>query len=154
MEHRYSVSLEWIGNTGGGTSGYKDYDRAYRVDARGKPSILGSSDPNFLGDRACWNPEELLLASIAACHQLWYLHLCADAAVVVLAYSDRAEGVMIENPNGGGRFSEAILRPEVTIATGSDIDLALRLHGSANEKCFVANSLNFPVRHDPVVSFA
>ena len=154
MKYRYSISLEWTGNTGSGTSDYREYERAYRVDAVDHPAISGSSDPAFRGDASRWNPEELLLASISACHQLWYLHLCAEAGIIVLAYHDNAEGVMIEERDGSGRFSEVVLRPEVTLAQGADRDLALQLHGQANNKCFIANSLNFPVRHEAVISFA
>ncbi len=154
MEHRYHVSLEWTGNIGSGTSGYRQYERAYRVEAANHKPIAGSSDPAFRGDPSRWNPEELLLASISACHQLWYLHLCAEAGIIVLAYSDNAEGLMIEEREGSGRFSEVILRPKVTLTQGADVDLALRLHGEANAKCFIANSLNFPVRHEAVISFS
>ena len=61
-----------------------------RSAAEGKPPLPGSSDPAFRGDPARWNPEELLVASLSTCHMLWYLHLCADAGVVVTDYVDRA----------------------------------------------------------------
>jgi organic hydroperoxide reductase OsmC/OhrA len=154
MEHRYSIDLDWTGNTGSGTAGYRAYERAYRIDAVGHPSIFGSSDPAFRGDSSCWNPEELFIASISSCHQLWYLHLCTDAGIVVVSYSDHAEGVMIEDRDGSGRFSEVVLRPKVAVEPGSDRNLALRLHAEANAKCFIANSLNFRVLHEPTISFA
>jgi organic hydroperoxide reductase OsmC/OhrA len=149
--HRYTVTVDWVGNTGSGTSGYRDYERAHLIAKDGKPPISGSSDPSFRGDPARWNPEELLLASIAACHKLWYLHLCSEAGVVVTAYLDRAEGVMKEDATGGGRFVSATLKPEVTITAESDAAVAQALHHDANARCFVANSLNFPVGHEPVI---
>ena len=152
--HRYSTTLTWTGSTGAGTTGYRDYERAHEIAVDGKPAILGSSDPSFRGDAARWNPEELLLASISSCHQLWYLHLCAVAGVVVVAYRDVAVATMVEDETGGGRFESAILRPHVTIAAGSDPVEALALHHAANAKCFVANSLNFPVGHDATVEVA
>jgi organic hydroperoxide reductase OsmC/OhrA len=154
-EHRYAVTIRWTGDTGTGTSGYRSYERAHEISAEGgKPPIPGSSDPAFRGDPDRWNPEELLVASLSACHQLWYLHLCAEAGVVVTGYADEAEGVMEETPDGGGRFVRATLRPRVRIARGCDPDLAIRLHRAAHEKCFIANSVAFPVDLDPAVSLA
>ncbi len=146
--HTYCVSVCWTGNTGTGTSGYREYARLYDIAAAGKPAIAGSSDPAFRGDRGRWNPEELLVASLAACHELWYLHLCADAGIVVLAYEDRAEGVMEEAASGSGRFSRVTLRPLVTLAAGGDRERAMHLHGEAHARCFIANSVNFPVLCD------
>ncbi|MDB5366555.1 MAG: uncharacterized protein JWM77_2482 [Rhodospirillales bacterium] len=153
-EHHYKVAVEWTGDRGTGTSGYRDYDRDHRIEAAGKAAIPGSSDPSFRGNPARWNPEELLLASTAACHQLWYLHLCADAGVTVVAYRDDAVATMEEDKDTGGRFTSATLRPHVTIAAGSDAKLALALHHEASRKCYVANSLNFPVHHEPVIETA
>lgn len=139
MKHHYHIKVEWTGNRGGGTSGYRDYGREHVISAAGKPSIDGSSDPAFRGDAARWNPEELLVASASACHKLWYLHLCADAGIIVTAYEDPAEGTM-----QGERFERILLRPRVTIAAG-DPALALQLHHTAHEKCYIANSVNFPI---------
>jgi organic hydroperoxide reductase OsmC/OhrA len=149
--HHYQTSVEWTGNTGRGTSDYRGFQRAHRITAHGKPSIPGSSDPAFRGDSARYNPEELLLASLSACHMLWYLHLCADNRIVVTRYIDRAEGTMIETADGGGRFTEVILKPEVAVKAGADFDLARALHERAHHLCFIANSVNFPVRCDGTI---
>jgi organic hydroperoxide reductase OsmC/OhrA len=151
--HHYSAVVEWTGNTGAGTSGYRSYERRHEISAGSqKPTIPGSSDPAFRGDPARWNPEELLVASLSACHQLWYLHLCAEAGIVVIAYLDHAEGVMEETADGSGCFKRVILRPHVTVAGGSDIVKARELHRAAHAKCFIANSINFPVEHEPEIS--
>jgi len=150
--HTYAVRLDWTGNEGSGTASYRTYSRAHDLSAPGKPKIAGSSDPNFRGDAAKWNPEELLVASLAACHQLWYLHLCAVAGIVVQAYRDDASGVMIEEADGAGQFERVTLRPHVTLAPGADEAKARRLHDEAAKKCFVARSVSFPVEHEP--SFA
>ncbi|HUJ33360.1 MAG TPA: OsmC family protein [Candidatus Acidoferrum sp.] len=153
--HRYAVTVEWTGNTGAGTSGYKSYERRHEITAGdGKPPISGSSDPVFRGDPGRWNPEELLVASLAACHKLWYLHLCAMAGVVVVAYVDHAEGEMEETADGGGHFLRVVLRPQVTLATSSDPVKARELHYAAHAKCFIANSVNFPIEHEPVIRMA
>jgi organic hydroperoxide reductase OsmC/OhrA len=153
--HHYAVAVKWTGNTGTGTSGYRNYERRYDIIGEGrKPIIPGSSDPAFRGDPARWNPEELLVASLSACHKLWYLHFCATAGIVVVAYTDHAEGIMEETPDGSGRFQRVILRPEVTVAPGTDIRKAGELHAEALAKCFIANSVNFPVEHEPQIRTA
>ena len=149
-DHAYSVTVTWTGNRGAGTAGYRDYDRTHQIAAPGKADIPGSSDPAFRGDGTRWNPEETLVASLSTCHMLWYLHLCAAAGIVVTAYQDVAEGVMAETPDGGGRFTMVILQPEITLARAADRDRARALHAEAHAKCFIANSVNFPVRHEPV----
>lgn len=153
-EHRYEVVVRWTGDRGEGTAGYDAFSRDHRIERPGKPVIPGSSDPSFRGDTARWNPEELLLASLSACHKLWYLHLCAVSGVVVTTYIDRAVGVMVEDDDGGGRFVEVTLRPEVTITAASDRGQAEALHDDAHRKCFIANSVNFPVRHVASVDMA
>jgi organic hydroperoxide reductase OsmC/OhrA len=152
--HHYSVVVEWTGNTGTGTAAYRSYDRRHEISASGKPNIPGSSDPAFRGDATRWNPEELLVASLSACHQLWYLHLCADAGIVVLAYSDHAEGVMEDAPDGSASFQSVTLRPRVTVAAGCDMEKARELHAAAHARCFIARSVNFPVEHAPEIGSA
>ena len=149
-EHTYDVTVTWTGNNGAGTSGYRAYSRNHTVAVTGRPDLSVSSDPAFMGDDRSYNPELLLLASLSSCHMLWYLHLCAIHGVVVQAYEDCASGTMAENTDGAGRFTSVVLAPEVTLAPGADRTLAARLHADAHAKCFIANSVNFPVRHEPV----
>lgn len=153
-EHRYAVELEWTGNTGAGTSAYAAYGRDHVLRHGDKPELAGSADPAFRGDPARWNPEDLMVASLSACHQLWYLALCARAGVTVTAYTDAADGRMLEAADGGGAFVEAVLRPRVTVAAGSDLDAARRLHDEAHRLCYIARSVNFPVRVEAEVAAA
>ncbi|MBC7937406.1 MAG: OsmC family protein [Rhizobacter sp.] len=146
-QHHYKTLITWTGNRGEGTSGYRNYDRAHIIQVENKEIIRASSDPAFLGDPSAHNPEDLLLASLSSCHMLWYLHLCADNGVVVLSYSDNAAGIMEENPNGG-KFIEVTLHPVVKVAHPSIIGIATALHAQAHKKCFIANSCNFPVKHE------
>ncbi len=149
--HRYSATIEWTGNLGSGTSGYRSYARDHEIHAEGKPMIPGSSDPAFRGDRTRYNPEDLLVASLSSCHMLWYLHLCTDHQIIVRGYRDAAEGTMSEEVDGSGRFTEVVLHPEVTLQAGADRELAHALHEKAHKLCFIANSVNFPVRCDPII---
>ena len=150
--HSYAVTVTWTGNTGQGTTHYRAYTRTYRIEAAGKPALSGSADPAFMGDAAHWNPEDLLVAALAACHKLWYLHLCAEAGVVVTAYQDDATGEMQEAPGTGGAFSEVVLHPHVRVAAANQIAEAERLHAEAARRCFIKNSVNFPVRHEAQVT--
>jgi organic hydroperoxide reductase OsmC/OhrA len=150
--HSYQVSVTWTGDLGHGTSGYRAYSRDHEVAADGRPPIAASSDPAFLGDPSKWNPELGLTAALSECHLLWYLHLCAESGVIVLGYADDATGTMREDAEGSGRFTEVVLRPSVIVAAAGMVERAFGLHAEAHAKCFIANSVNFPVRHEPVIS--
>lgn len=152
-QHTYTLSISWTGNRGTGTSDYRAYGREHEVTAEGRPTILGSSDPAFRGDPTRWNPEQLLLASLSQCHLLWYLHLCAVNGVVVTSYADHPVGTMTETATSG-HFTAAVLRPQIEVAAAEMVDKALALHVDAHRACFIANSVSFPVTHDPVVSVA
>lgn len=151
-QHTYRTELVWTGNLGTGTDSYRSYRRTHEVTAPGTPVIAGSSDPHFRGDADRWNPEQMLLASLSQCHLLSYLHVCAVNGVVVTGYTDRADGTMAETGDGGGHFTEAVLRPEVEVAAPDMAEKALALHERAHELCFIAGSVNFPVRHEATVT--
>jgi organic hydroperoxide reductase OsmC/OhrA len=142
----YHATVAWTGNRGTGTSAYRAYGRDHVIRIAGKPDIPASSDAAFRGDPDRHTPEDMLVASLSSCHMLWYLHLCSDAGIVVTAYEDDAQGVMTVDADGGGRFVEVVLHPKVTLSDPSRIDEARALHGPAHEKCFIASSVNFPVR--------
>lgn len=153
-EHHYQIRMEWTGNLGRGTHHYRAYSRDHLISVDGKAvSIPASSDPAFRGDPSRYNPEELFLASLSACHMLWFLHLCAVNKIVVTDYIDRATGIMEEAADGSGRFREVTLRPKIKVETEEMIARSERLHHEANRMCFIANSCNFPVRHEAVTYF-
>jgi organic hydroperoxide reductase OsmC/OhrA len=164
--HSYDVTVAWTGNRGSGTSGYREYGRDHEVtvsgagdgegaaDAGRPQPIAGSSDSAFRGDPGRWNPEQLLTAALAQCHMLSYLHVCAAAGIVVTGYTDEAHGTMTETTDGGGHFIEVVLRPRVTVTSPDMVEKAAGLHREAHEKCFIASSVNFQVRHEPVVLVA
>jgi organic hydroperoxide reductase OsmC/OhrA len=151
--HTYATHVEWTGNRGTGTSAYRAYGREHVIRMDGKPDILGSSDPVFLGNADRHNPEDMMVAAVSTCHMLWYLHLAAEAGVVVVGYTDAARGTMVEDAVRGGYFTDIVLRPLVTISAG-DAAVAERLHEAAHKKCYIANSVNFPVRCIPKIQTA
>lgn len=152
--HHYKATTTWIGNRGSGTSDYKAYDRNHDIAIEGKNPLLCSSDPSFRGDPSRHNPEELLLSALSGCHMLWYLHLCAVNGVVVTEYTDHATGTMEENKDGSGQFAEVILAPKVIVLSDDMVARANALHHDANAMCFIARSVKFPVRHNPVTIVA
>ena len=149
--HSYSVKVDWTGNLGQGTLDYTSYSRDHQIQIEGRPILLGSSDSAFRGNPSRYNPEDLLVSSLSACHMLWYLHLCAEAGIVVTSYTDHASGTMMETAATGGHFTEVVLRPSVVITDGSKIDLAKAIHDQAHHLCFIANSVKFPVRYEPKI---
>jgi organic hydroperoxide reductase OsmC/OhrA len=145
--HTFELGLQWTGNTGTGTSSYRAYSRNHELRAPGKPVLSGSADRVFRGEAERWNPEELLIASLSACHLLSYLHAAAVAGVVVIDYTDEPRGELAMDAEGGGSFREVLLRPTVVVAEPGMIEVAEGLHEVAHAKCFIASSVNFPVRH-------
>lgn len=145
-QHLYQITTKWTGNKGTGTSDYRGYDRSHTIHVQNKTELECSSDAAFRGDPSKYNPEDLLVASVSACHMLWYLHLCADAGVIVTSYTDQATGTMEESDQGGGHFTEIILNPIVSVTEAGMMERATALHEKAHALCFISNSVNFPVR--------
>ncbi|MEV4755395.1 OsmC family protein [Micromonospora sp. NPDC049559] len=148
--HSYELTVDWTGAGESGTANYRVYGRDHEVTADGPAPLLGSADPTFRGTTDRWNPEQLLVASLSQCHMLSYLSLCARGRVVVTAYTDRPVGTMVESGDGG-HFTDVLLRPRVTVAAPEMVAEATALHATAHEVCFIASSVNFPVRHEPVI---
>ena len=145
-QHHYQTKVQWTGNTGQGTKSYQSYHRNHQIFALNKYDLInGSADPEFLGDKTKYNPEELFLSSISACHMLWYLHLCSANKIVVTEYIDNAVGIMQESDNGSGKFTKVTLYPQVKITDKNNIDKAKHLHNEAHKMCFIANSCNFEI---------
>jgi organic hydroperoxide reductase OsmC/OhrA len=150
--HLYTVDLRWTGAGETGTTSYTAYSRDHEVRVEGRPVLLGSSDPAFRGDPTRYSPEELFVAALSQCHLLWFLHLAAADGVVVVDYRDEAVGRMRVESAGAGQFTEVLLHPRITVRGGEDVTDArvAAIHERAHEHCFIARSVNFPVRHEPV----
>jgi len=155
-QHQYAVDTTWTGNLGTGTSSYRDYSRDHEIRVPTKPDqvLLGSADAAFRGDVSRYNPEELLVAALSQCHMLSYLHACVMAGVAVVEYTDHTTGTMVTAADGSGHFTEVTLHPQVKIASDGDVDAAMAAHTTAHRMCFIANSVNFDVHHQPTVAVA
>lgn len=147
--HHYQQTVKWTGNRGEGTSNYQSYDRNYNIEIVGKDIQYGSADPAFLGMPDKINPEDMLLSAVSTCHMLWFLHLCADAGITVVSYTDSPEAWMDEIPGQGGKFNRILLHPIVSILQAGREEEANALHIAAGKKCFITNSCNFPVEYAP-----
>ena len=154
MTHDFTSRIVWTGNRGEGTRRYRGYDRTWDIAVPGRAVVQCSNDPMLGGDPARMNPEDLLLSALSACHMLWYLHLASEAGIVVLAYADTPIGHGETAPSGAGRFVSAVLRPEITVAPGSDLDEAAAIHHRIGDVCFIARSVNFPVDYEPRFTIA
>lgn len=153
--HLYNITVTWTGNEGKGTLDYNSYSRNHKIFTKGKyDSILSSSDPAFKGDKSRYNPEDLFLSSLSSCHMLWYLHLCTTHKITVTNYIDNAMGTMQEANDGSGKFVEVILNPEVQILEKKKLEKAKSLHRDAHKMCFIANSCNFKIKHNPIITIA
>ncbi len=147
------MNNRWTGNLGTGTSAYRAYSRDHELGGPEKQAAIpGSSDPLFRGDPRRYNPEELLVGALSACHMLWVLHLCADAGIVIVDYSDEATGEVVEHEDGSGEFTRVVLNPRMSITDAGRIAEAVAVHHRAHEVCCLARSMNFPVEHRPAVT--
>lgn len=146
--HEYTAAIRWTGDRGEGTKRYLGYDRTWDIETPGKAVVHCSNDPLLGGDPAKANPEDLLISALSACHMLWYLHLAHKAGIVVRGYEDQPVGLGETSPNGAGRFLEATLRPKITVERGADLARADEIHGEVHTYCFIARSVNFPVRFE------
>lgn len=147
-QHEYTAAIRWTGDRGEGTKRYLGYDRTWDIETPGKAVVHCSNDPLLGGDPTKANPEDLLISALSACHMLWYLHLAHRAGIAVRGYEDRPVGLGETSPNGAGRFLEATLRPKITVERGADLVRADAIHGEIHEFCFIARSVNFPVRFE------
>lgn len=144
--HRYELKTTWTGNTGTGTRSVMGYSRAHTVEIKGKPSLHLTTDNKKVGEPNKLNPEDLLVTALSSCHMMSYLYLCSLEGIVITSYVDEAKGEMFEKEAGGGQFTEVVLYPKFTVSQASMQERAMSLHHEAHEICYIANSVNFPVR--------
>lgn len=129
---RYPRSHAWI------------FDGGARVAASASPHVVR---PPY-ADPAAVDPEEAFVAALASCHMLWFLSFAAADGLLVDSYADEAEG-LLEAEGDGARITSVTLRPVVTTAVPVDPARMAALHGKAHHACFLARSVNFPVRCEP-----
>jgi organic hydroperoxide reductase OsmC/OhrA len=156
MSHRYTATVEWSGDAAPADFNAGRYSRRHRLRFDGGADVPGSAAvanvPLPWSDPAGVDPEETFVASIAACHMLWFLSLAAKARLAVASYRDEAEGVMTMNAAGRLWVSIVTLRPHAVFAGERQPtrEQLLALHHHAHEECFIANSVKTEVRCEPI----
>ena len=152
MAERFTSHLEWTGAGKGPTRDPASFSRDLRVSV-GPRTLEMSSAPAFRGDSSRANPEQLLVAALAACQTLTYLFLAAKNGIAVVAYVDEAEG-WLERSGGTMRMSRVTLRPHIVLEDGADAAKARELVDTAHVQCFIGNSVTTQVSIEPRIEFA
>jgi organic hydroperoxide reductase OsmC/OhrA len=145
----YRASLDWSLQEPGEDFLKGRYRRAHEV-GFAEQRLRGTASAHVIGNK--WaapggvDPEEMLVASLAQCHMLTFLHVAREAGFVVTRYADDAEGVMEKNAEGRLAVTHVTLRPQIAYEgrgpTAAERD---RLHHEAHERCFIANSVKAQV---------
>jgi organic hydroperoxide reductase OsmC/OhrA len=148
--HTFTLTVTWEKPDDSAISPRDPSLRRHRISHLGKPDISGSAAAAFHGEGERWNPEELLLASLAQCHMLTFFYLAGQEGLHIGDYTDTPEAILETHPDGSGNITEVTLKPRVSVRGGFSGDIEA-LHERAHELCFIARSVNFPVRHDATV---
>jgi organic hydroperoxide reductase OsmC/OhrA len=143
----FKVKLSWLLKEESTFATAKKYTKSHSIAIEGKELLHVSAAKAFKGDPSLYNPEDLLLSSVVSCHMMSYLYVCQQNGIEILSYQDNAEATLEVLDNGGGRFIEVRLFPQVIIRNKDQMTEALQLHQEANKLCFIANSCNFPILH-------
>lgn len=146
-EHIFEANLVW--QPMGKKFSYKEYSRLYLVHSEGKADFMATAAPEYFGSKYHYNPEDMLVVALSACHMLTYLAFAANSKIEVFSYEDDASGTLAE-VDKVMKFKEVILRPKIKITPASDLEKAKGLHDKAHHGCFIANSVNFPVLVEPI----
>jgi organic hydroperoxide reductase OsmC/OhrA len=125
---------------------YETYNRSHSLKFEGGQSLKGSSAPDFVGDAALANPEELFAAALSSCHMLTFLAIACKASFVVASYTDNAVATLEKNAEGKMAVTKVALNPKIEFQ-GSAPDAAklAELHEKAHKYCMIANSVSAKV---------
>jgi peroxiredoxin-like protein len=141
--------LDWSG-AGAGTANLQTLNRNLDISIDGI-TVPMSAAPEFGGNAARVNPEQMYVASLSACQALTFLFLAARAHLLVTGYSDDAIGELAM-VNGKLRMASVTLRPHITLAREADVDTVRSLVDKAHEQCFIGNSVSAKVEIEPVIT--
>lgn len=125
---------------------YATYSRDHVVNWGTGQTADVSAAPEYKGNPALPNPEELLVGALSSCHMLTFLAVAARKGLVVERYTDDAVGTLAKDERGVLCITEVVLHPVVTFAAPVDAEALAALHEQAHKGCFIANSVRMPVR--------
>jgi organic hydroperoxide reductase OsmC/OhrA len=149
--HNFETTLRWPADAAQKLPPDPAFSRNSVLASPGKPDVPASSPAVFGGDETRYNPEVLMMLSLSQCHMLTYLAIAAKKRIAVLKYEDQVTGTVGTGPAGKTQMIDVLLRPRVTVAKGTDLADAKAMHDKAHANCFMANSVNFSVRNEPVI---
>jgi organic hydroperoxide reductase OsmC/OhrA len=150
-EHVFETRLEYPADKAQKLPPDPDFSRDNRLIVEGHPEMPGALPAALGGHNRGYSPEDLMILSLSECHCLTYLRLAQKNRLAIRRYEDRATGRLGKNAAGMTQLLEVVLRPRVTVARGTDLAAARTLHERAHHHCFMANSVNFPVLHEPEI---
>ena len=148
-QHLYTLKLDWIGNPS--VNSIKN-DRLYEIAIPGKEAFKGSADGTFYGDPSLLNPEDLLLSALSSCHMMSYFYVCRKRKIAIESYQDEPIGNLELSVDGSGRFTSVTLKPTILLKNKTQKELAQSLHHEASKLCFIANSCNFAIKVEAIIS--
>ena len=140
LPHEYEVHLS------GGASGYA------QVSAHGVPELRTAPPADYEGPGDAWSPEHLLLASVQTCF-LFTLRAIARLSKLEFTNLALAATGTVNRQDGVTRFTEIVLRPRLTIPSGTNHERALRILERSEKTCLVTASLSTPVRLEPEIAY-
>jgi len=126
-----------------------EFDGGVSVPASASPHIVPL--PKSVAENV--DPEEAFVASLSACHMLFFLSVAAKEGYVIDNYMDCAIGHLGRNESGKYAMTKVILRPGVAFSgdkrpTSEQLE---KMHELSHAQCFIANSVMTEVSIEPVV---
>ena len=149
----YTATIRWS-RKGEGDFSKGHYSRAHEWVCDGGVTVPASPSPHIVpapwSDEAGVDPEEAFVASLSACHMLFFVDFARRAGFVVDEYVDEAEGVLDKRADGRMAMTRVTLRPRVTWGGNAPDETAIAdLHHRAHDACFIANSVTTEVTVEP-----
>jgi organic hydroperoxide reductase OsmC/OhrA len=141
LPHQYDVHLT------GGPSGYA------QLSTTGVPELRTAPPEDYDGPGDAWSPEHLLLASVQACF-LFTLRAIARLSKLEFTALELDASGTVNRQDGVTRFTEIVLRPRLTVASGADRERALHVLEKSKTTCLVSASLSTPIRLEPDITEA
>jgi peroxiredoxin-like protein len=120
------------------------------VSVAGAPDLRSAPPADFDGPGDAWSPEHLVLAAVQTCF-LFTLRAVARASRLEFQALELAAEGTVDRQDGGVRFTEIVLRPQLTLAPGADRDRALRVMEKSEKTCLVSASLSTTIRLEPEI---
>ncbi len=138
LPHHYEVHLD------GGPSGYAE------LSTPGVPALRTAAPADFDGPGDAWSPEHLLLASVQACFLLTLRAIARLSKLEFTSFELDASGT-VDRQGGVTRFTEIVLRPRITVPTGSNRERVRQILEKSEKACLISASLSTPLRLEPEI---